>query len=219
MNEQAATNNGRMVLLLIFGLPITMILAASWLWFFVERGNLDLVGALGTHNSGSLLRPPRQLDEQRIRDADGREFRYSDMEPRWSLLVANAGADCDATCERSLYLIRQIHTAIGKEYSRLRRVYIGDHAINNTALDVEALSDESEAPEALADYLATEQRGLKSLQVSPEAYATLFAEQQSAADTWYLVDPSGWVMMTYDHSISYKDVISDLKFLLKNSSG
>ena len=49
-------------------------------------------------------------------------------------------------------------------------------------------------------------------------YNTLFPEQLAAEDTWYLVDPSGWVMMSYKHEISYKDVISDLKFLLKNSS-
>ena len=35
---------------------------------------------------------------------------------------------------------------------------------------------------------------------------------------WYLADPAGWVMMTYNAEVSYKDVIADLKFLLKNSS-
>ena len=33
------------------------------------------------------------------------------------------------------------------------------------------------------------------------------------------MDPNGWVMMRYDSSVDYKDVIADLKFLLKNSNG
>ncbi|MFT4825767.1 MAG: hypothetical protein ACI9J0_003701, partial [Cryomorphaceae bacterium] len=31
--------------------------------------------------------------------------------------------------------------------------------------------------------------------------------------------PAGWIMMSYDGKVGYKGVISDLKFLLKNSSG
>ena len=32
-------------------------------------------------------------------------------------------------------------------------------------------------------------------------------------------DPAGWIMMAYNSGDSYKDVIADLKFLLKNSRG
>ena len=217
MSEQGSNNN-RMVLLLIMGLPLTMILAASWLWYFVEQGNLDLVGSLGTHNNGSLVQPPRQLDDFPLLDDEGREFKYVDLERRWTLLVANPGAECAETCERSLYLARQIHTAIGKEYNRLRRMYVSGAATADTRLAIPELSDGSAPPENLAAYLEREQRGLTALEVSPEVYNTLFPEQLAAEDTWYLVDPSGWVMMSYKHEISYKDVISDLKFLLKNSS-
>ena len=59
----------------------------------------------------------------------------------------------------------------------------------------------------------------KAATVQAEVYNSLFPEQRESSDTWYLVDPAGWVMMTYTHDISYKDVITDLKFLLKNSSG
>ena len=60
-NADNRTNN-RMVLLLIAGIPVTMILGATWLWYFVVRGDLDLVGALGTANRGALVQPPRQID-------------------------------------------------------------------------------------------------------------------------------------------------------------
>ena len=49
--------------------------------------------------------------------------------------------------------------------------------------------------------------------------AALFPEYLSDSSTWYLVDPSGWIMMSYNEKVTYKDVIKDLKFLLKNSNG
>ena len=45
----------------------------------------------------------------------------------------------------------------------------------------------------------------------------LFSEYRGQPSSWYLVDPAGWIMMSYNEDISYKDVIADLKFLLKNS--
>jgi hypothetical protein len=57
------------------------------------------------------------------------------------------------------------------------------------------------------------------LLLSKEEQRVLFPEQQGDPTTWYLVDPAGWVMMAYDNQVPYKDVIADLKFLLKNSGG
>ena len=114
-----ATMRNRMVLLLIAGIPVTMILAATWLWYFVVRGDLDLVGALGTANRGSLVQPPRQLDEPAPAVSRTARFQLSaDLEPSWTMLVPGARRGCDAACEHSLYLTRQIHVAMGKEFNR-----------------------------------------------------------------------------------------------------
>jgi len=210
------------VLLLIGGLPLTIILAATWLWYFGTSGSVDLVGALGTANRGTLVTPPRQLDDYFLSE-DGTEAgrqRYRDSEPRWTMVVPNAGEHCSEACEQRLYLTRQIHTAMGKEFNRLRRLYIGDNTAENTVLKVTQLSDERPAPVASFDqFLDAEHRGLNALVVTATDFGTLFPELGQDPSTWYLVDPSGWVMMSYNSEISYKDVISDLKFLLKNSSG
>ena len=42
---------------------------------------------------------------------------------------------------------------------------------------------------------------------------------KAVAHVGALVDPAGWIMMMYDDSTDYRDVMSDLKFLLKNSGG
>ena len=156
MKNTDANANNRMVLLLIGGIPLTMILAATWLWYFVVRGDLDLVGVLGTANRGTLVQPPRQLNEFTLRDETGAEVAFSDLEPRWAMVIPAAGGHCGESCEKTLYVTRQIHVAMGKEFNRLRRLYISDHSAQDTQLAVSALSDGHPAPtaNAFAKYLA-----------------------------------------------------------------
>jgi hypothetical protein len=211
-----------MVLLLIGGIPLTMILVATWLWYFVVRGDLDLVAILGTANRGTLVQPPRQLDNQALRDASGASVKFADLEPpRWAMMVPVAGGSCDASCEENLYVTRQIHLAMGKDYTRLRRLYVSDSSVSGTKLVVVQLSDGRSAPAAgeFARYLATEHRDLEALTLSTAGFDALFGEHIANSSTWYLVDPAGWVMMSYNNAVPYKDVIADLKFLLKNSGG
>lgn len=215
----ADNSQGRMVLLLIAGIPVTMILAATWLWYFVARGDLDLVGALGTANQGTLVQPPRALDDHELLDASGGRVRYSELEPRWTMVVPGREARCGEACEHSLYLTRQIRTAMGKDYNRLRRFHVSAAGPGGTRLAVQALSDGQPATGDFAGFLEREHGKLQALTVSAAGYDALFGEHGLDESTWYLVDPAGWVMMSYNKDVSYKDVISDLKFLLKNSGG
>ena len=219
MEQSHTVNNNRLMLLLIAGIPLTMILAASWLWYFVIRGDLDLVGMVGTANRGTLVQPPRQLGDVPLWDRDNLVADWHDDQPRWILLVPSSGPVCDASCEGRLYLTRQIHIAMGKEFGRIGRAYFTDAAVSDTALAVSALSDDSPLPASFVDYLDRDHRGLRALRVSSDSFGGLFPEYLEDSSSWYLVDPAGWIMMSYNEQISYRDVISDLKFLLKNSSG
>ena len=221
--SNSAGGNSRMVLLLIAGIPLTMILAASWLWYFVVEGNLDLVNAIGTANRGMLIEPPRPLTNARFNDDAGAGYVWVDSEPRWTMVVVNQGGYCDRTCERRLYTTRQIHISLGKEFNRVRRAYISDQSIaNNTVAVPEAPL--AGWPEQLTDnqfsaLVVQMHNGLLSLSVAPDTLAALFPEAVAEPSQWYLVDPAGWVMMRFSDELSYKDVLSDLKFLLKNSGG
>ena len=81
-SQSEKPGQGRAVLLLIVGIPLTMMLAASWLWYFVVEGDLNLVGAIGTANNGTLISPPRELQQVEFSDDAGRPFRWDDLEPR-----------------------------------------------------------------------------------------------------------------------------------------
>jgi hypothetical protein len=125
---------------------------------------------------------------------------------------------CDAACEENLYTTRQIHIAMGKYLNRIRRIYVSDTGPTDTALQVERLSDDRPVPVGFDAFLELEHPGTRALTVSHSDFGMLFSELADDSSSWYLVDPAGWIMMTYDGEVDYKGVMSDLKFLLKNSS-
>ena len=199
-----------MVLLLIAGIPVTVVLVATWLWYYVVQGDLDLVEILGTSNNGDLVQPPRQL----IGDLSSR---HEEMEPGWTFLIPGTG-QCDVVCENTLYTTRQIRIAMGKDFNRIRRIYVGDGAPEQTTLSVDEMRDGRPAPATFTEFVASEHAGMRVSAMSQDQLGILFPEYQIDPSTWYLVDPAGWIMMSYDSGVDYKGVMSDLKFLLKNSS-
>lgn len=217
MEENDTGRNNRMVLLLIAGIPVTVILIATWLWYYVVQGDLDLVAMLGTSNNGTLVQPPRQLDDVELENPGGLPVRFSELDRRWTFLIPGSQR-CDTVCEKTLYTTRQIHIAMGKEINRIRRIYLSDTPVGDTALTFKLLSDNRPAPADFSGFLSSEHRGMKAFTMLHEHYPTLFKEYAIDRGTWYLVDPAGWIMMSYDSEVDYKGVMSDLKFLLKNSS-
>lgn len=217
MEENGPGGNNRMVLLLIAGIPVTVILISTWLWYYVVQGDLDLVALLGTSNNGTLLQPPRQLDGVELSDADGMPLKFTELDSRWTFLIPGA-ARCDVACEKTLYTTRQIHIAMGKEINRIRRIYVSDTPAGETELTFLQLSDNRPAPADFPGFLSLEHRGMKAFTTLPGQFQALFREYDIEHSTWYLVDPAGWIMMSYDSEVDYKGVMSDLKFLLKNSS-
>lgn len=218
MTDDSGSRSGRLILLTIIGIPVIIFLTATWLWYYVASGKLDLVAALGTHNHGRLVQPLRQIDAVVLRDGQT-PVRYADLPRKWALVVVNRGRVCAVACEHTLYLTRQIRTALGRDTGRIARLYLSETPAADTALDVPALSDRHAVPDTLGHLLAAEHPDLRALTLAPGGADTLFPEQRDDATTWYVVDPAGWVMMSYNSQITYQEVIADLKFLLKNSGG
>ena len=237
MTQQTDQRGGRAILLLIAGLPVTMILAATWLWYFVERGDIDIVGALGTANSGEILSNPVNIRSRSFTASDRSETSLDALEPKWTFMVVNSGETCDATCSELLYLTRQIRIAIGRDFHRIQRVMMVDVPADtiriHASTDAEGVQERIEGgavTEAidnastiaavgetpLLEAIESEHPDVSVWQAGPEP---VVPERHVADSAWYLVDPSGWVMMRYASEVNYKDVIGDLKFLLKNSGG
>ena len=237
MTQHTDQRGGRAILLLIAGLPVTMILAATWLWYFVERGDIDIVGALGTANSGEILSNPANIRSRSFTASDGSETSLDALERKWTFMVVNSGEICDATCSELLYLTRQIRIAIGRDFHRIQRVMMVDLPADTIRIQTstgaesaqerieggavtEAIDNASTIAAAgetpLLDAIESEHPDVSVWQAGSEP---VVPERHAADSAWYRVDPSGWVMMRYASEVNYKDVIGDLKFLLKNSGG
>ena len=197
--------NSRMILVLIAGIPLTVILTATWLWVYVINGDLDLLAVTGTQNRGTLVAPPQRIDDLSL-ISSGEKFTYSEQNRKWAFLIPG-GRYCDSTCEQTLYLTRQIHTALGKGALRVRRYYLA----TDGAVDA-----------ALQALLTEKHPGLQLLESADGQFSSLLAGSKlpaagAAQGVFYVVDPDGWIMMLYTSENTYKDTISDMKFLLKNS--
>ncbi|OLF51370.1 hypothetical protein [Pseudomonas chlororaphis] len=120
-------------------------------------------------------------------------------ETRWQILVT-APRDCAVDCQQLVYLARQIQIALGRDASR------ASHAL----AAAQPLSDE---------YAARLQREYPQLQrypLDPAAFAK-GANDQGAPQLW-IVDPHGNLVLRYDARVKGKDLLNDLRHLLKLSN-
>ena len=207
----------RRVLLLIAGIPVGMMLAATALWWAVQQGYVDILGSVGTANHGELVDPPRSLSDVVFQHEGVAETLWADLPTKWYLVVVQRGDLCDETCQQQLYQTRQIHLALGKDFNRVGRVLLGDVAAPSVAISATNAHDGE--VQNLLPWLEREHLGLTPLTLPSNQLDTLVPETLDQPGQWYVVDPAGWIMMRVADDLHYKDVISDLRFLLKHSGG
>ena len=212
-----AQRRARRVLLLIAGIPLSMMLAATALWWAVQNGYVDILGSVGTANHGELINPPRSLTDVVFQHEGVADTLWEDLPTKWRLLVVQRGDVCGDTCQQQLYQTRQIHLALGKDFNRVGRVVLGHVA--TASVTAPADLEDGEASLALLDWLGKEYVGVTPLTLPASQLNALVPESVDQPEHWYVVDPAGWIMMRISDDLYYKDVISDLRFLLKHSGG
>lgn len=192
---------GRFMLLLLASLFFGPLLLASIWYDHADRWPLPEQRA----NHGQLISPPQPLVGLQLQDLQGLPLAEDAWQGRW-LLVYPGLPTCNAECENLLYQIRQVRTALGKETERLQRIYLLAEVPRDPAR-LEALH--SLHPDLLLAVLASPE----TVAQFPDAdAATLWSGQQL-----YVVDPLGNLMMRYGATQEPKDILTDLKRLLRLS--
>lgn len=149
-----------------------------------------------TANYGELLLPPAGIAEHPLTRLDGSVFLFSEMRERWILVASDSGA-CGSECAAKVHAMRQVRLALGRNASRVARVFVVD--------DLAAPDPEAFAPiEDLV--IALTPRGL----ILPPGAANDRAYI-------YLVDPHGNVMMRWPANPQMRGMLKDLERLLKAS--
>ena len=178
----------RMKLLLIvagFAVPIV----ASYVAYFFYKGE-------ATGNYGELLLPPARITSHPFARMDGSAWTFDDVRGRWALAVSDAGA-CPAACVQKLTMLRQVQLALGRNASRVARVYVVDDL---TRPDAQAM----QPFEGMIIALTPTGMHLPSGAANDRAHI-------------YLVDPNGNVMMRWPAAAEAKRMLQDLTRLLKAS--
>jgi hypothetical protein len=148
----------------------------------------------GRTNHGALLEPFVSVAEQLpgsgvVEQGDG----------YWSLIY-NGSGECGDDCKSALITLRQSQKMLGKEFDRIKRVFLHGESSPDTVF----LADEH------AGLIATREDALRALLNNKKPV-------ELSAGGYFLMDPLGNLVMYFEPDINPSDMVEDIKRLLKLS--
>jgi len=171
----------------LFLLPLAL---AFWVYYGTEWR------PVGTVNHGELIRPVRPLPQLGLQAAVAGETLPADLfHHKWTLVYIGDG-QCDDACRNALYVMRQTRLSLNNEMTRVERVFL---ATSNCCA---------------REFLAYEHPGLRVF-AAPADVSPFPADAR--AQSLFIVDPLGNLMMRFDVRQNPKGLLEDLKRLLKYS--
>ena len=113
------TASGRLKMLAVLAVCAAPVIA-SYLTYYVIRPQSQ-------KSYGVLVQPQRPLPPVQATTLDGKRVPLQSLRGQW-LFLSVAGGACDATCEKHLYLQRQLRESLGKDKDRVEWVWLIDDA-------------------------------------------------------------------------------------------
>lgn len=165
---------------------------------FVFREQLPLPAP---SNVGQLIDPPAPMPAIEARRADGVPFTLQLSDGKWTLLYI-AGAVCDVECESNLFKMRQVRLSLGREMGRVRRVLLS------------GAGDRFQVDDIILNRYPTLDIATPT---DPGIHTVMRTLGSEGTRHIVIIDPLGNAMMRYSSDVSSKDLLKDLKHLLKAS--
>jgi cytochrome oxidase Cu insertion factor (SCO1/SenC/PrrC family) len=154
-------------------------------------------------NKGELLNPVIDVDSLQLTDTSGVVMKREDItDHKWHMIYF-AGKDCDEACNKTLYDMRQINKAVGKNAGRLRHMLVHMEPVD--APFRKLLNSEYPAAVHVNAKRATIAAALQAVKPHLDA------------NEIYLMDPLGNIMMRFTQDQPPQDIIHDLNKLFKVS--
>jgi len=188
---------GRRTAFLLFALGFGPMIIATIMFY------TGWLNPSGHTNNGVLLEPVVPVSALHLESTAGTpltdRFGPDVLDPNWMMIVA--AGECGSQCEELLYLARQVNIALGKNANRVSRAAV----LGNTPADLQARwPQEYSSMEVLVPASGTR----------PDWPAGVDPAKEPRI---LLVDPFGNIMMHYGSEHTGKDMLEDLKHLLKLS--
>ncbi|WP_020394315.1 SCO family protein [Thiolinea disciformis] len=197
--KQASTlNASQKKLILIIALFFLPLFIAT-VWY--KAAPPTFLPDAGTNN-GDLITPARRLAAFEQATLTDQIWTLGNLETKWTL-VHLLDAPCDEACSKSLYNTRQIRIALGKDMDRVQRV-----AVVKTP---EIAKADSKMWESHPDMTILISHGSQDLAAQIRHTST------APANTVYLVDPLGNLIMSFNPALAPKLMMKDLTKLLRLS--
>ncbi len=199
--DKAMQRRGRLIalgLMLVVALPMV----AAYIIYHTGMGM-----PTGTINKGDFLHPPQPVARLQLQTPEGDTWQADAEDERWRLVVP-VTAECDQACRDKLYVTRQVHVRLGKDAYRVQRLVV--------------LVD-SELTQGLQNWLEEEHPGVVVLHNSAADWRAMLAptnledSDPLAGGHYYLMDPQGYLMMSYRPEHTGGELLDDVKRMLKLS--
>ncbi|UCH15984.1 MAG: hypothetical protein JSW36_09310 [Burkholderiales bacterium] len=197
-DDTRRTVSGRIKMLLVLAACAAPVVA-SYFAYFVLRPQART-------NYSTLIEPTRPMPSSLpLSDINGRSVQARSLGGQW-LIVVVAGGACDGSCEKALYLQRQLREMTGRERDRIDKVWL-------------IPDDAAVRPELLAAVTAAP-APVWVLRVPREALAAWLqpAPGETLERHLYIVDPMGKWMMRAPADPEPARLKRDIERLLRASS-
>ncbi len=196
-----------MLLVLLFcAAPVV----ASYLAYFVFKPQART-------NYSDIIVPSRPLPATLpLTDLQGRAVAANSLQGQWLLVVVAAGA-CDRSCERHLWLQRQLHETLGRDKDRVDKLWLVDDGVLPKPETLAAIGGGEAASSARAVGLAE-----ANVLLAPRAALAGWlaaASGHALEDHLYVVDPNGDWMMRAPADADPSKLKRDIDKLLRVSAG
>jgi len=179
-------------------------LAIAWVMAFTGMG---LPG--GTKNKGELMPAGMTVPSQLVTAQEG----------HWGLVVISD--TCEQHCQQQLYRAQQLYLSMGKEAERLQTVWVSNDKRRETAdLRVDVIFKEPGEKSVESTALITMETEFKKMaQINDNAAFQWFNDNQVPWQdhSIFFVDPNGILVLRFDPELPGRDMMSDIKWLLKAS--
>jgi hypothetical protein len=198
--DSRRTATGRLKMLLVLLVCAAPVIASYFTYYVIRPQSV--------RSFGTLVEPQKPLPSITARALDGKAVPLPSLKGQW-LLVSVAGGACDSTCEKNLFVQRQLRESLGRDKERIDWVWLVDDAAPVRSELMPALSQAN------------------VLRVEPGELAQWLqpAAGHSLHEHLYLVDPMGNWMMRFPPAAAQrvdpavaKNIRRDLDRLLRASA-
>lgn len=196
MNETTSTapQRSRSTLWLLISITVLPFVAA---YIYYNFGDFKTFS-----NNGDLINPVIDIQALKLSDDTGQALERESLTKKWRMFLI-VGENCDEACQSSLFVMRQLNVALGKNYDRFRHMLI-----HTAPMSIE-----------LAELIHTEYKDALHAYSDNDVLSAALkpADEKPYSNSILIMDPIGNIMMRFKADMNPKIILRDLNRLLKIS--